>query len=222
MFDWLFFCFVILSWVYTGCYLIKYVIFLYFFWGLNENVHRGANECMRGFADGCMRVFFLIKCGQFELSTKLIKRKSFCYTLHWSSTIVVLRNLPPFTLTFSSVNKRCLWVTVLSIRFGVRGYLGKAPVGEWYAKQFPSIWPIGSTANKPAKNEVFGVINFGKQSLNISLPCNNCLCDRWRQWIPQVLFIGKTTGLSNYSRLQKCALLLMHSKKSHNQVLANR
>ena len=142
MFDWLFFCFVILSWVYTRCYLIKYVIFLYFFWGLNENVHRGANECMRGFADGCMRVFFLIKCGQFELSTKLIKRKSFCYTLHWSSTIVVLRNLPPFTLTFSSVNKRCLWVTVLSIRFGVRGYLGKAPAGECMQNNFPLFGPL--------------------------------------------------------------------------------
>ena len=125
-----------------------------------------------------LSVFESLYGGQFELSTKLIKRKSLCYTLHWSSTIVVLRNLPPFTLTFSSVNKRCLWVTVLSIRFGVRGYLGKAPAGEWYAKQFPSIWLIGSTANKPAKNEVFGVLNFGKQSLNISLPCNNCLSDR--------------------------------------------
>ena len=78
-----------------------------------------------------LSVFESLYGGQFELSTKLIKRKSFCYTLHWSSTIVVLRNLPPFTLTFSSVNKRCLWVTVLSIRFGVRGYLGKAPAGEW-------------------------------------------------------------------------------------------
>ena len=143
----------------------------------------GNNECMRGFYGWLYARFFLIKCaiflmfeglpetseegltlelsvfeslygGQFELSTKLIKRKSLCYTLHWSSTIVVLRNLPPFTLTFSSVNKRCLWVTVLSIRFGVRGYLGKAPAGEWYEKQFPSLWPIGSTANKPAKNEV--------------------------------------------------------------------
>ena len=65
-----------------------------------------------------LSVFESLYGGQFELSTKLIKRKSFCYTLHWSSTIVVLRNLPPFTLTFSSVNKRCLWVTVLSIRFG--------------------------------------------------------------------------------------------------------
>ena len=101
-----------------------------------------------------LSVFESLYGGQFELSTKLKKRKSFCYTLHWSSTIVVLRNLPPFTLTFSSVNKRCLWVTVLSIRFGVRGYLGKAPAGEWYEKQFPSLWPIGSTANKPAKNEV--------------------------------------------------------------------
>ena len=100
-----------------------------------------------------LSVFESLCGGQFELSTKLIKRKSFCYTLHWS-TIVVLRKLPPFTLTFSSVNKRCLWVTVLSIRFGVRGYLGKAPAGEWYEKQFPSLWPIGSTANKPAKNEV--------------------------------------------------------------------
>ena len=27
-----------------------------------------------------------------------------------------------------------------------------------------------------------------------------------RRWIPQVLFIGKTTGLSFYSRLQKCAV----------------
>ena len=38
---------------------------------------------------------------------------------------------------------------------------------------------------------------------------------------PQVLFNGKTTGLSYYSRLQKCALLLMHSKKSLAHVLAN-
>ena len=65
-----------------------------------------------------LSVFESLYGGQFELSTKLKKRKSFCYTLHWSSTIVVLRNLPPFTLTFSSVNKRYLWVTVLSIRFG--------------------------------------------------------------------------------------------------------
>ena len=38
---------------------------------------------------------------------------------------------------------------------------------------------------------------------------------------PQDLFNGKTTGLSYYSRLQKCALLLMHSKKSLAHVLAN-
>ena len=131
------------GWLYARFFLIKYAIFL----------------CLRVYRKRLRRtlelsVFESLYGGQFELSTKLIKRKSFCYTLHWSSTIVVLRNLPPFTLTFSSVNKRCLWVTVLSIRFGVRGYLGKAPAGEWYEKQFPSLWPIGSTANKPAKNEV--------------------------------------------------------------------
>ena len=158
-------------WLYARFFPIKCAIFYVSFEGLPETSEEGLTLELS--------VFESLYGGQFELSTKLIKRKSFCYTLHWSSTIVVLRNLPPFTLTFSSVNKRCLWVTVLSIRFGVRGYLGKAPAGEWYEKQFPSLWPIGSTANKPAKNEVFGVINFGKQSLNISLPCNNCLSDHW-------------------------------------------
>ena len=86
-----------------------------------------------------LSVFESLYGGQFELSTKLIKRKSFCYTLHWSSTIVVLRNLPPFTLTFSSVDKRCRWVTRRRM--------------VWKTISL-SLWPIGSTANKPGKNEV--------------------------------------------------------------------
>ena len=134
------------GWLYARFFLIKCANLYVSFESLPETSEEGLTLELS--------VFESLYGGQFELSTKLIKRKSFCYTLHWSSTIVVLRNLPPFTLTFSSVNKRCLWVTVLSIRFGVRGYLGKAPAGEWYEKQFPSLWPIGSTANKPAKNEV--------------------------------------------------------------------
>ena len=59
---------------------------------------------------------------------------------------------------------------MLSIRFWAHGYLVKAPAGEQHEKKFPFCWPISSTANKPARNEDFGVINFGKQSLNISLP----------------------------------------------------
>ena len=97
-------------WLYARFFPIKCAIFYDSFEGLPETSDEGLTLELS--------VFESLYGGQFELSTKLIKRKSFCYTLHWSSTIVVLRNLPPFTLTFSSVNKRCLWVTVLSVRFG--------------------------------------------------------------------------------------------------------
>ena len=65
------------GWLYARFFLIKYAIFL----------------CLRVYRKRLRRtlelsVFESLYGGQFELSTKLIKRISFCYTLHWSSTIV--------------------------------------------------------------------------------------------------------------------------------------
>ena len=103
-----FFVLLFFFWVYTRCYLIKYVIFYISFEGWTKtSLEVLASACAILRMVVCA-IFFLIKCDQFELSTKFIKRKSFCYTLHWSSTTVVFWNLPLFTLTFSSVNKHCL------------------------------------------------------------------------------------------------------------------
>ena len=50
-----------------------------------------------------------------------------------------------------------LSITVLSIRFELRGYLNKVTAGGWCEKWFPSGWPISPNENKLASNEVFGV-----------------------------------------------------------------
>ena len=71
-----------------------------------------------------------------------------------------------------------LSITVLSIRFELRGYLIKVPAGGWCEKRFPSGWPLVPIRTNWLQTK-FLVLNFSRKSLNVSPLCKNCLSDRF-------------------------------------------
>ena len=66
---------------------------------------------------------------------------------------------------------------MLSIKFGVRGYTSvKYPPEDNVKNVFLLVGPLVPMRTNWLQTK-FSVLNFSKQSLNISLLCNNCLSD---------------------------------------------